>query len=209
MELLDLTFIGFFVIMLGSLFLFGELFVKAKGIFFISGFLLFTTYFSYLITDKSMIWLAAVFVLGLSLVIVDGAFISDGTLTLVGLGVMALSVAVPAPSILYGVVAVFGLIAGFGLSFLFLKVLKPRKMWSRLALKDKLTSEEGFSTLTEEYLQLVGKEGTTKTIFRPIGTVEIDGKTYSAITDGQWLEKDVTVSVVSVDGTKIVVQQKK
>lgn len=209
MELLDLTFIGFFVIMLGSLFLFGELFVKAKGIFFISGFLLFTTYFSYFITDKSMIWLAAVFVLGLSLVIVDGAFISDGTLTLVGLGVMALSVAVPAPSILYGVVAVFGLIAGFGLSFLFLKVLKPRKMWSRLALKDKLTSEEGFSTLTEEYLQLVGKEGTTKTIFRPIGTVEIDGKTYSAITDGQWLEKDVTVSVVSVDGTKIVVQQKK
>lgn len=209
MELLDLTFIGFLLVMLGSMFLFGELFVKAKGIFFIIGLLLFTTYFSYFITSTSMLWLAVIFIIGLSLVIIDGAFVNDGTLTLVGIAVMALSVAVPAPSILYGVVAVFGLIAGFGLSFLFLKVLRPRNMWKRMALKDKLTSEEGYNSLNEEYLQLVGKEGTTATVFRPIGTVEIEGKTYSAITNGQWLEKDVPVSVASVDGTKIVIKPKK
>lgn len=209
MEVLDLTLVGFLLVMLGSMFLFGELFVKAKGIFFIIGLLLFTTYFSYFITSKSMLWLAVVFIVGLSLVIFDGAFVNDGTLTLVGLAVMSLSVAVPAPSILYGVVAVFGLIAGFGVSLLFLKVFQPRKMWKRMALKDKLTSEEGYNSLNEEYMQLVGKIGKTVTIFRPIGTVEIEGKKYSAITDGQWLEKDVLVTVVAVDGTRIVIKPKK
>lgn len=209
LEILDFPFIGFLVVALGSLFLFGELFVRAKGIFFILGILLFTMYFSYFITSTSMLWLAIVFALGLALVIIDGAFVNDGTLTVIGLCVMGLSVAVPAPSILYGVISVFGLIAGFGLSLLFLKFLKPRNMWKRMALKDKLTSEEGYNSLNEQYLELVGKEGITKTVFRPIGTVEIEGKTYSAMTEGQWLEKDERVSVVKVDGTKIVVKPKK
>lgn len=209
MEWLELPLVGFFIVALGALFLFGELFVKAKGIFFIIGLLLFTYYFYYFITSSSMLWLAVVFIVGLLLVIVDGAFVNDGTLTFVGLGVMGLSVAVPAPSILYGIVAVFGLIAGFGLSLLFLKVFQPRNMWKRMALKDKLTSEEGYNSLNESYLQLVGKEGVTKTVFRPIGTVEIEDQTYSAITEGQWLERGVNVIVTSVDGTKIVVKPKK
>lgn len=205
----DSTFVGFVVVAMGALFLFGELFVRARGIFVILGLVVFTAYFSYFITSKSMLWLAVVFIIGLSLVIIDGAFINDGTLTFVGLGVMALSVAVPAPSILYGVVAVFGLIAGFGLSFLLLKIFPPRNMWKRMALKDKLTSEAGYNSINEEYLQLLGKEGITATIFRPIGTVEIEGKTYSAITEGHWLDKGVSVYVDSVDGTKIVVRPKK
>jgi len=209
LSMLDMPFAGFFIVMLGALFLFGELFVRAKGIFFIVGIILFTTYFSYFITDTSMLWLAIVFAVGLSLVIIDGAFIGDGTLTVVGLCVMGLSVAVPAPAILYGVVSVFGLIAGFGLALLFLKFMKPRNMWKKIALKDKLTGEEGYNSLNERYLQLVGKEGITRTVFRPIGTVEIDGETYSAITEGEWLEKDVKVHVVKVDGTKIVVKPKK
>lgn len=209
MEILNQPFIGFLLVMIGALFLFGELFVRAKGIFFIIGIVLFTMYFSHFITSNSMLWLGIVFIIGLSLVVIDGAFVNDGTLTLVGLGVMGLSVAVPAPSILYGVVTVFGLIAGFALSLLFLKFFTPRNMWKRMALKDKLTSEKGYNSLNEQYLQLVGKEGITKTVFRPIGTVEIEGKTYSAITEGQWVEKDVHVTVINVDGTKIVVKPKK
>lgn len=209
LEILEQPFVGFVFVMLGALFLFGELFVRAKGIFFIVGISLFTAYFSYLITSASMLWLAIIFIVGLSLVFIDGAFISDGTLTVVGLCVMSLSVAVPAPSILYGVVSVFGLIAGFGLALLFLKFLKPRNMWKKLALKEKLTSEEGYNSLNERYLQLVGKDGVAKTVFRPIGTVEIEGETYSAITEGEWLDKGVRVCVVKVDGTKIVVKPKK
>lgn len=208
MEILELTIVGFVVIMLGSFFLFGELFVKAKGLFFLIGVALFTTYFFYFITNNSMLWLAIVFILGLSLVAVDGALLNDGTLTMIGLGVMSLSVAVPAPTFLYGFVAVFGLIAGFGLSLTLLKVFQPRNMWSRMALKDRLSSEEGYNSMNEEYVHLLGKEGVAATVFRPIGNVEIEGKTYSAVTEGQWLEKGVSVSVISVDGTKIVVKQK-
>ncbi|PWA04817.1 hypothetical protein DCC39_18610 [Pueribacillus theae] len=209
MEIVELPMIGFLVIMFGSLFLFGELFVKAKGIFFIVGIGLFTLYFSHFLTSSKMLWLAIVFLVGLFFIILDGAIVNDGSVTLIGLAVMALSVAVPAPSFLYGFIAVFALFVGFGLSLLFLKVMRPRKMWQRMALKDKLTSDEGYNSVNEEFLSLVGKEGVTATAFRPIGNIEVEGKKYSAITEGQWLEKGVEVTVDSVDGTKIVIKPKK
>lgn len=208
MELLAIPVIGFLVVMLGALFLFGELLVRAKGVFFIVGIVIFTIYFSFHLTSSSMLWLAIIFIAGLAFVILDGIFVNDGTLSFIGVGIMALSVAVPTLSFLYGLLAVFGLIAGLSLAFLFLKFLPSRNMWSRIALKEKLTSESGFNSLNERYRELVGKEGITTTAFRPSGNIEIDGEQYSAITEGQWLEKDVPIIVHSVDGTRIVVQKK-
>lgn len=208
MELLDIPVIGFLIVMLGAVFLFGELLVRAKGVFFIIGIVVFTIYFSFHLTSTSMLWLALIFAAGLLFVILDGVFISDGTLSFIGVGVMALSVAVPTPSFLYGTLAVFGLIAGLSLAFLFLKFLPSRNLWSKIALKEKLTSDSGFNSLNEKYRELVGKEGITTTPFRPSGNIEIEGEQYSAITEGQWLEKDVPIIVQSVDGTKIVVRKK-
>ena len=208
MELLDLPSAGFFVVMIGSLFLFGELLVRARGIFFLIGIAIFIAYFSHHVTSTSMMWMGIVFIVGLVLVILDGNIINDGSVALIGLGVMALSVAIPSPSFLYAFLVVCGLLIGFGLSFLFLKVFPSRNLWSRMALKDKLTSDKGYNSMNESYRTLIGKEGRTVTPFRPVGTVEIEGKQYSAITSGKWLAQNTSVIVESVDGTKIVVRQK-
>ena len=42
---------------------------------------------------------------------------------------------------------------------------------------------------------------------RPIGTVRIEEKDYSALTQGKWLVKDTKVIVQEVDGTKIQVKE--
>lgn len=208
MEYLALPSVGFLVVMIASLFLFGELLVRAKGIFFLIGIGIFTVYFSFHLNDTSMLWMAVVFVVGLLFVFLDGAIMNDGSVALIGLAVMALSVAVPSPSFIYAFLAIFGLLIGFGLSFFFLKVFPARNMWRRVALKEKLTSEGGFNSLNESYRSLVGRDGMTVTPFRPTGTIEVDGNQYSAITEGIWLESGVPIIVESVDGTRIVVKPK-
>src|SRR5690625_6924427 len=70
---------------------------------------------------------------------------------------MILSVIIAAPNFFAGIYAVLGVLVGGALSFTFLKIFKRRNMWSKIALKDRLTKEAGYSSLNEEYEKLVGK----------------------------------------------------
>ena len=80
-------------------------------------------------------------------------------------------------------------------------------MWQKITLFDKLTEEAGYSSINQEYKELVGKSGITLTDMRPIGTVRIEEKDYSALTQGKWLVKGTKVVVEQVDGTKIQVKE--
>ncbi|GAE91184.1 hypothetical protein JCM21714_125 [Gracilibacillus boraciitolerans JCM 21714] len=42
---------------------------------------------------------------------------------------------------------------------------------------------------------------------RPIGTILVDDKLYSAITQGRWIEKNTNIVVDQVDGTRILVKE--
>lgn len=181
--------------------------VKTRGIFGIIGLGLVSTYFVYHLSGENILWVIILYAIGLLLVFIDGKFINDGTIAIMGLLLMVAAVIIPAPTIIYGILAAFGLIIGAVLSPLLLKVFQSRDMWNKMALKDRLTSEEGYNSINSSYKELVGKKGVTTTQFRPVGTVEIEGKQYSAISDGSWLDSDVKVEVVKVDGTKIAVKR--
>ncbi|OIJ16728.1 hypothetical protein BKP37_05725 [Anaerobacillus alkalilacustris] len=209
MEILNLSIIGFFVVFLGTLFLFGELLVKAKGIFAIIGIGIMATYFSFHITPGSGIglWVALLYIFGISLIVFDGKFVSDGTLAFLGILLMIIGIALPTPNIIYGFLAAMALLLGTGASILFIKVFPSRNLWTKLTLNDQLTGELGYNSLNQSYKNLVGKRGLTKTAFRPIGTIEVEGSFYSAISDSQWLAPNTAIIVVSVDGTRIVVKK--
>src|SRR5699024_3833372 len=81
-------------------------------------------------------------------------------------------------------------IVGALLSLAFLKIFKPRKMWGKIALKDRLTTEAGYTTLTEEYKNLISQSGITLTDMKPTGTVKINEKEYSAVSNGNSIKKD-------------------
>jgi len=74
-------------------------------------------------------------------------------------------------------------------------------------LTDRLTKEAGYSSLNQEYELLIGKHGITKTDLRPVGTIEIDNKDYSVISDAEWIKKGTLVQVIEVDGTRILVKK--
>ena len=56
---------------------------------------------------------------------------------------------------------------------------------------------------------LVNKVGTTKTICKPIGKMEIDNIEYQVISNGDYIEAGEKVRVVEVDGDTIVVKKEK
>ncbi|WP_147802912.1 NfeD family protein [Alkalicoccus halolimnae] len=205
MGLLDMSVIGFFVVFIATLFIFGEIMVKAKGLFAVIGIVLMTLYFSYHLTPGDSMWVVVLYVLGLILIIFDGKVTTDGTIAGIGVLLMILGLALPAPSFTYGLLVGMAFVAAAPVSFLFTKVFSSRTMWDKMLLKDRLTDEEGYSSMNTSYKELIGKEGTAKTPFRPTGTVEIEGKFYSATTDNFWLEEEKKVKVVSADGTRIVV----
>ena len=207
MDIFSHDWIGFVITGFATLFLIGEILVNMRGIFALLGIGFITVYFSVFLATDSLLLMLIVYFVGLLLIIVDGKLVNDGTLATIGLASMIIAVALPAPNLTAGVYGVLGVIIGGAASLSFLKVFKRRKMWGKMTLKESLTSEAGYNPLSEEYGSLLGKDGITLTDFRPVGTVQIKNKTYSAVTNGQWISKDSAVKVIAVDGTKILVEK--
>ncbi|WP_087971690.1 NfeD family protein [Oceanobacillus rekensis] len=207
MEIFELQWIGFVITFLGTLFLIGEVLVNIRGFFALLGIGFITVYFAAYVPSGSVILMLIIYFVGLLLIIIDGKIVNDGTLATLGLASMLTAVALAAPDFTSGLYAVLGVLLGSGASFLFLKVFKKREMWTKLALKDQLTKEAGYNSMNMDYELLVGQEGITLNDLRPVGTIKIKNKDYSAVSDGQWLEKGSKVKVVQVDGTKILVEK--
>lgn len=205
-ELMQLSFMNFIIVGLGTMFLIGEILVNMRGVFALLGIFLITTFFYINIPDPNMIIIMfIIYIIGLILIVIDGKVLNDGTLTVLGIGSMIASVSITAPNLTSGIYSVIGIIVGALLSLTFLKIFKPRKMWGKIALKDRLTTEAGYTTLTEEYKNLIGQSGITLTDMKPTGTVKINEKEYSAVSTGNLIKKDQKIKVINVDGTKIQV----
>lgn len=207
MAIFELEWIGLVITFLGTLFLIGEVLVNMRGLFALLGIGFITVYFGAYVGTESVILMLIIYFVGLVLIIVDGKIVNDGTLATIGMVAMLTAVGVAAPNVPTAVFAIIGVILGAACSFFFLKVFKRREMWTKIALKDQLSKEAGYNSMNMEYEKLVGKEGITLTDLRPVGTVKINGKDYSAQADGKWIKKDTTVIVVQVDGTKIQVEE--
>ncbi|MGP4061694.1 NfeD family protein [Halobacillus sp. H74] len=199
--------IALFITLLGTMFLIGELLVNMRGFFALIGFGFITVYFSsYLATDMFIVMMLVYF-LGIVLVVIDGKLINDGTLATIGGVTMIIAVGFSAPNWVAGMYSVIGVILGGAASLLFLKVFKRRQMWTKMTLNDQLSSEMGYNSMKETYQFLKGKIGKARTDMRPVGTIQIEGEDYSAVSNGQWISRNDKIEVVSVDGTRILVKK--
>lgn len=87
------------------------------------------------------------------------------------------------------------------LIFLGLKVF-PRTFFGKwLIHREDLTTPDG------RHADIAGREGRTLTDLRPSGTALVDGRRLSVVTGGEFIGKDEPVTVVSVEGSRIVVRR--
>lgn len=98
------------------------------------------------------------------------------------------------------IVLICGVAFGVMLLLTKLGVIKNSPLVSKGTAVDKIRSAG-----TCDYSGLLGKTGVTTTELRPAGRVEIDGKTYDAVTEGNYMSRGEIVKVLSVEGVKISV----
>lgn len=176
----------------------GALFgIIAAGVFF----------FSQMVTGMVSFFEIAVFLGGVLFIVIE--LLTPGVGIFAGLGVIA---------ILYsfilalggGSFAVYLLIISLFIAIvifaLVVKKLPSSKLWSKVILKDTSTVSKGY-TSTNDYSAFLGKEGIVITELRPAGTVTIGDVKLDVVSEGNYIEKNAKVKVLSVHGSRIVVKQ--
>ncbi len=96
------------------------------------------------------------------------------------------------------------------LILLYFKYFPRSFLGKRLILADRQEKDEGFVAHSlSQYSELKGKVGKCLTMLRPSGMALIDGKRYSVVTDGEFIEKGAEIEVREVDGSRIIVRKKR
>ena len=87
-----------------------------------------------------------------------------------------------------------------------LKMLPRTSAWKWLVLQEEERSDAGYIA-TGKHEALLGKEGVAFTPLRPSGTGLIDGRRVNVAADGEFIDRDSRITVVEVEGNRIVVRK--
>lgn len=75
------------------------------------------------------------------------------------------------------------------------------KSLSKLVLDDQIDKK------SKDLSSLNNKFGKSLSNLRPSGIIEIEGKKYDALTDGEFIEKNQVIKVIRTEGKKIIVEK--
>ena len=71
----------------------------------------------------------------------------------------------------------------------------------------ELSAADGYTAQVADGAALHGRVGRAITVLRPAGKIEIDGSTYDAAAQGEFIEKGDAVRVVDTSGNRIAVRK--
>lgn len=123
-------------------------------------------------------------------------------LVLIGAGVVIAAIAhgmLIAVVILLVVIALLALVVSW-----VMRSASKGNCHSEIFLKDKDDLDN-----REDMQVLVGKVGRTTSVLRPAGIGDFDGVRLNVVTEGGFIERDMPIEIVSVDGTRIVVRARR
>jgi membrane-bound serine protease (ClpP class) len=99
------------------------------------------------------------------------------------------------------------LLLALAVSLAVLRVLPRLPFGRRLVLETELTAHEGFASAPETDRAWLGKRGTAASPLRPAGIADIEGERVDVVSDGEFIAAGEPLTVVRVDGNRIVVRR--
>ena len=75
-----------------------------------------------------------------------------------------------------------------------------------LSLKEKENFNEGYKSFSGEYNDLLGVIGKAVTDLRPAGKILVNDRLISAVTFGDYIEKNQDIKITKIEGNKIIVK---
>ncbi|MFC8688353.1 nodulation protein NfeD [Brevibacillus porteri] len=91
-------------------------------------------------------------------------------------------------------------------TFLLVKKYGVKGLFNKFVLGDTQRNEEGY-VAPRDQRELEGKTGIALTTLRPAGVVKVEGKRVDAVSVGGFIEAGTAITVVQVEGTRIVVAE--
>ncbi|WP_229713150.1 NfeD family protein [Macrococcus hajekii] len=82
---------------------------------------------------------------------------------------------------------------------------KKIPLFKNVILTDSTSKEAGYSS-HDDRSHFVGRVARTLTPLRPSGIITLDGKRIDAVSEGAFIEKDREVTIIFVEGTRVVVR---
>jgi membrane-bound serine protease (ClpP class) len=86
------------------------------------------------------------------------------------------------------------------------KFLPRTTIGKQIILYTTQKHDAGYVSQTVDYSNIVGKIGITITPVHPSGTMMLSGKRYDVVSEGGFIDKNVKVNVIEVEGMRIVVR---
>jgi membrane-bound serine protease (ClpP class) len=99
------------------------------------------------------------------------------------------------------------LLLALAVSLAVLRFLPRLPFGRRLVLETELTAHEGFASAPETDRAWLGKRGTAASPLRPAGIADIEGERVDVVSDGEFIDAGEQLTVVRVDGNRIVVRR--
>jgi membrane-bound serine protease (ClpP class) len=143
--------------------------------------------------------IAGFLLIGVEVYVPGGIIGSIGIVALVA--AMILGFRFPAP---YGLWSATLIVVGCGAGLIWWVRVFPRTRAGRTLSLERDT--RGFSAANPQWAGLAGREGRTITALRPSGIAQIDGHRVDVTAANQWIEADVPIRVVSVQGMRVIVE---
>lgn len=148
---------------------------------------------------------------GLTAVIVELFVPAAGIIGIVGFGSMVAGVVLAYShyGVTVGTAYLIGVVVATPLILALYFKIFPRSIIGRWLILGQSRTQDTDVTVDEPEKEqtLIGSEGTAFTALRPSGTAAIDGRKYSVVTAGEFIEKGEPVVVKHVAGTRIVVRR--
>lgn len=101
-----------------------------------------------------------------------------------------------------------GMALSFGLIIYLSAKIGTKGIFKRVALEKTLDNKSGYIGVPVEIKEIVGKTGIASTVLRPSGKIQIEGKTYDAVSEEGFIEKGTTVNVIRYETGQVYVVRK-
>jgi len=99
--------------------------------------------------------------------------------------------------------------AGITLSFVLIIYLSSKigskGMFRNVALVKTLDNQSGYIGVSMDAKELVGQQGVASTVLRLSGKVQVEGKTYDAVSEDGFIEKGTTVQIIRYETGQVYV----
>lgn len=147
------------------------------------------------------------FGIGVIFVIIE-LFVVGAVIGIIGMALIVFSIITLGDNLVYMIANVdVALILSIIEWVILVKIFKRKiPFLDKVVLKDSTNAEAGY-TSHEDRSHLVGQTATTSTDLRPAGIITYNNERIDAVSDGSFILRNKQVTILEVEGTRVVVRE--